>query len=530
MTAFEKKTVKSTATVLGAFLANAGHGGIRGLAFLVNTIVLVPLLMVSLGKEQFAILALVTPFLRYGFNGVFDFGIAAGVVRHTSRCFASSDTEGANSFVWSSVVLYLGFGAALISLYYLLWPSLMPLLIRTSAVFYGPAQIMFGRAVWIYLLFSLSNPFFALLMGVQKVETTHWVGTASLLIELGGILLFVPVGLTLPRVMWVYGVNAAFSLLFSGFLAWRYFPSLRLKWNYLSLRRVKEILGYGVRFSATTLVAILGPVFDKLILARYVGLSAVAAYEAAARLVDLLRRATQLFLLPLFPMAGATENNHSESEKHSLYLLAFRANLLVSCGLYLIPASLAFGIFRVWLGPHSQLAATAFLVLCVAVFWQAMVGPLSMIFLGTGRMKPLIVTASLNLVLNLTVGPVLAHYLGFAGVLTGALIASGLVSLLLLVWTLSIAEFAIPFRQLFRVGGLTILAGLLPGIILTLALHLGEQPIGWLKLVFVGAIASGAFVVLSLAQADYRRMILRVLYQVREGIRFGWSKRKLSNA
>jgi hypothetical protein len=145
-------------------------------------------------------------------------------------------------------------------------------------------------------------------------------------------------------------------------------------------------------------------------------------------------------------------------------------------------------------------------------------------------MKPLIVTASLSLVLNLTVSPALAHYLGFAGVLTGALIASGLVSLLLLVWTLSIAEFTIPLRQLFRVGGLTILAGLLPGIILTLVLHLGEQPLGWLKLVFVGAIASGAFVVLSLAQADYRRMILRVLYQVREGIRFGWSKRNLSNA
>ena len=521
---------KREATSLGAFLTNAGHGGIRGLVFMANTLVLVPLLMASLGKEQFAILALVTPFLRYGFNGVFDFGAAAGVVRHTSRSFATSDTEGINSYVSSTLVLYVVFGAALICLYYLLWPSLMPLLIRTNAEFYGSARIMFERAVWIYSLFLLSNPFFALLMGVQKVEATHWIGTASLVIELSGILLLVPIGLTLARLIWVYGANAVFSLMFSGFLARRYFPPLRLSWRFVSWRSVKEILGYGAQFSATTVAAMLNPVFDKLILARYVGLAEVALYEGAARLIELLRRATQLFLLPLFPIAAARPNTHTESEKHNFYVQAFSANLLLSGGLYLIPASLAFGIFRVWLGPDSRLAAIAFLVLSVTVFCQALVGPISMIFAGTGRLKPLMATMLSALLLNLTVSPALAHYLGFAGVLSGTVTAYGVVSLLFLVWTLGIAEFEIPFRQLFRLGGLTILAGLLPGIVLTLALHLGEQQLGWLTLLSAGVIAGGAFVALSLAQVDHRRMVFRAFHQAREEIGATWSKRKLSNA
>jgi O-antigen/teichoic acid export membrane protein len=495
-----------------------------------NTLVLVPLLMLSLGKGQFAVLALVTPFLRYGFNGVFDFGIATGVVRHTSRGFAASDIEGINGYVSSSMVLYVGFGAALVGFYYLLGPSLVSRLIRTDGEFYGTALIMFERAVWIYLLFSLSNPFFAVLMGVQKVEATHWIGTASLLIELGGMLLLVPVGITVSRVMWVYGANGALSLLLAAFLAWHYVPFLRVSWTLVSWSRIKEILGYGVQFSATTLAGILGSVIDKLILARYVGLSAVALYEGAARLNDLLRRATQLFLLPLFPMAGAREKTRTESERQNFYTQAFSANLLVNSALYLIPASLAFGIFRLWLGPGSQLAAVAFLVLSVVAFWQALTCPITMIFAGTGRLKPLMTSALVSLLANVTVSPFLARYLGFAGVLSGAVIAYGLVTVIFLVWTQGIAEFAIPLRQLLRIGGLTILAGLLPGTILTLTVGLHEQMLGWVKMLCAGVIAGGAFLAVSLSQAEHRRMVLRVFCQVCDVIKLGRSKEKLSDA
>jgi O-antigen/teichoic acid export membrane protein len=530
LTVLAEKSSKRPITNLSVFLANAGHGGIRGLVFMANTLVLVPLLLVSLGKEQFAILALVTPFLRYGFNGVFDCGIATGIVRHTSRSFAASDVKDTNTSVSSAFALYLIFGAALVCFYYPVGPRLMPLVIRSNSEFYGSAQIIFGRSVWIYLLFSLSNPFFSVLMGLQKVEATHWIGTASLLIELGGILLLVPIGITVSRVMWVYIANASFSLLLSVCLAWFYFPALRLSWKYVSLGRVNGILKYGAQFSATTFAAMLGPVFDKLILARFVGLSAVAFYEAAARLVDLLRRATQLFLLPLFPMAGAREDTHTESERHHFYGKVFSANLLVSCGLYLVPASLAMAIFRVWLGAGSRLAVIAFLVLCVTTFCLALVAPISMIFAGTGRLRPLMTTALLGLLLNVTMSPILAHYWGFAGVLSGTAIAYGFMSLLFLIWSLGIAEFAVPVGQLLWVGTLTILAGLLPGILLTLVFHLGAQPLGGRKLFFIAGVAFGSFLALSSAQGDYRRMILRVFHQVREGIGLGWSKRKVSNA
>jgi len=47
------------------FVANIGYGSVRAVIFVGNTLVLVPAMMHILGREQFALLALVAPLLRY---------------------------------------------------------------------------------------------------------------------------------------------------------------------------------------------------------------------------------------------------------------------------------------------------------------------------------------------------------------------------------------------------------------------------------------------------------------------------------
>ena len=500
------------------------------MVYIANTLILVPLLLKSLGKERFAILALVTPFLRYGFTGVFDPGVAAGVTRFTSRSFANSETEAVNSYISSSIAVYLAIGIVLLAVYYFLGPLLMPHVIRTNAELFNEAKITFTLALWIYILFSISNPFFALLIGIRRVEVTHWIGTSSLLLELGGILLLLPGKLTLTGVMWVYGANAIIGLVLSVFLARHFFPHLQVNSRLVSGRRTREILGYGGKFSGTTMATILSPVLDKLILARYTGLPEVAFYEAGSRFVDLLRRATQLLLLPLFPMAAAHEGTHTERERHDFYAGVFSANILISSGLYLVPAALAFGIFRAWLGPGSRAGAIAFLVLCATVFCQALVGPISMIFGGTGRLKPLMITAMISLLANVTISPLLAHYFGFKGVLLGTFLGYGVVSLGFLAWTSSVPEFHVSLKRLARVSILPILAAFLPGTVLMRALHVEQQSFGPRGMCFVGITAFAVFLASSLIQPEHRFMILKAFHLAGARIGENCLKRKLSDA
>lgn len=98
----------SNSSRLESFVSNILYGGLRGSVFFVNTLVVTPLLILGLGKEQFAILALATPMLRYGFNGVFDFGLATALARVVSR--ESADYANVNRYVTSAVLLY-GAGA-----------------------------------------------------------------------------------------------------------------------------------------------------------------------------------------------------------------------------------------------------------------------------------------------------------------------------------------------------------------------------------------------------------------------------------
>lgn len=472
-------------TTLGKFVANIGYGGIRGGVLLANTLVLTPILISRLGRDQFAILALVTPFLRYGFNGVFDLGLATGLVRFLSRDFASGDHASINRYCTSSFWLYVTAGASLLVLYQLASPSLLHSLLGLDVRLYVTAQTALRQFLWIYAILLLSNPFFALLMGVQKVHLSHVVGTVSLLIELIGILVLVPLGITLSRVVFVYAVGAIVCALLCVILAYYHFPHLRLRLQSVSGRSILDLAHYTTRWSVTVSTSLLAPVIDKLILARFVGLSYVAIYEAAAKLIEILKRATQLLLLPIFPLAGAALANQTKEQRQAFYQRVFGANLVLSAGLYLIPMTVIFGIMRIWLGPElSGPAGWAFVVLSSTGFMLALVTPAALILAGTGRMRLLVTTGLTALSLNLFLSSILAKHLGFRGLLAGTALAYVGQSLLILVGLQRWKEFTLNVRSFIRMGLVVVCGAVVPGLVLVAIF--GREP-GAAKLVALGA-------------------------------------------
>jgi O-antigen/teichoic acid export membrane protein len=457
----------SLGSILGKFIANMSYGGVRGGVLFVNTLVLTPMLIFGLGKEQFAVLALATPFLRYGFNGVFDLGLATGLVRFISRDSAGGDHRSINRYFASALLLYAGAGISLLVLYRFVSPFALPWLLGRDMRLYATAQTTLWHLLWIYVLLLLANPFFALLMGVQKVHLSHVVGTASLLVEFVGILALVPFGLTISRVVLVYAIGAIFSAVFCFVLALRQFSHLELRLELISAKSILDLVHYAARWSVTVSTSLLSPVIDKLILARFVGLSSVAIYEAAARLVEILKRVTQLVLLPLFPLAGAMVPNQSNEETQTLYRRVFGGNMALNAGLYLIPATLAFGIMGIWLGPElSRPAGWAFCILAITHFLLALIYPAVLILAGTGRLRLLVTTGVMALSLNFFLSPVLAGYFGFGGLLAGTLAAYGGQSILILVLLQRQKEFSLHLASSLRMGVITVSSAVAPGLIL----------------------------------------------------------------
>jgi len=501
---------------LGKFIANFGYGGARGVVLLVNTVVLTPILIFGLGKEWFAILALVTPFLRYGFNGVFDLGLGTGLVRFFSRHFASADYESMNRYFASGLILYVLVGASLLVLFRLASHLIVTSVLGVGTRMQATAEVVLWQLLWVYALLLLSNPFFALLMGIQKVHLSHVVGTVSLLVEFVGTLILIPFGITISRVILVYAIGAALSALFCCILAYRSFPQLRMSLASISRPSIVNLVFYGGRWSVTVSTSLLSPLIDKLILARFVGLSSVAIYEAAGKLVEILKRTTQLLLLPVFPMAGAIVPTQSEKETQEFYRKIFRVNLVIDAGLYLIPAALTFDIMRVWLGPElSKPAGWAFLILAVTGFGLALVTPAALIMAGTGKMRLLVTTGLGALSLNIFLNMMLAKRFGFWGLLAGtALIYSGQ-SIYILASLERRKQFALHLRSSLGMGLVAACSALIPAFVLVKTF--GDVA-GIVKLAVLGISSVAIYCLALLTLKENRRVVSSVIADLRSGL------------
>jgi O-antigen/teichoic acid export membrane protein len=165
-----------------------------------------------------------------------------------------------------------------------------------------------------------------------------------------------------------------------------------------------------------------------------------------------------------------------------------------------------------------------FVVLAVSTFCLSVVGPVTMIFLGTGRLRPLMATAFAGLAVNLLLSPLLASRLGLAGVLAGNLLGSGGVSLIYLAWTMRLPEFRLALPELLKQASGMVLAALLPGTLWTLIFWRQAEMPTWYTLGLVGVAAGGVFLAAALAYSAHRRVLGRAWQEVLSGLR-GFSGR-----
>jgi len=266
----------------------------------------------------------------------------------------------------------------------------------------------------------------------------------------------------------------------------------------------------------TVSTSLLPPVIDKLILARFVGLSYVAIYEPAAKLVEILKRATQLLLLPIFPLAGAAATNQTKEQRQAFYQGVFGANLVLSAGLYLIPMTMIFGIMRIWLGPElSGPAGWAFVVLSSTGFMLALVTPAALILAGTGRMRLLVTTGLTALSLNFLLSSILAKHFGFRGLLAGTVVAYGGQSFLILTSLQRWQEFTLNVRPFIRMGLVVLCGAVVPGLVLV---AIFGQELGAAKLVALGALEIAIYCVALLTFEDNRKLAVKLTMHSRKGI------------
>lgn len=403
---------------------------------IVSGLLLTPIIVESLGTEQYGIWAVIGSVLA--FIGLLDLGIAPSVIRHSAEQRGRGAPEETNELASTALALYLAiFVAAVAISLALAWG--LPSVIDIPDRYVDESQI---GLFLVMLAFAIRFPlglFTSLLAGQQRYDVLNFAGVLSIMLYVGivaGLLLWrgggvltlavVTLIVTLVRVLWP--------------LAWvrRELPGLRLSPTLATRKQARELFSFSGRNFLINVASKVVFSTDVIVIGIVLGIAAAGLYKIPATLFALAYGVGLAVTTLLFPLLSQLEGA-AERERQQDYLLAglrmgLGVVLLVSLPLAILPDR----FLAAWLpaGDFDESVAVLALLMASLVFAQPGY-MLTQFLVARGTHGRIAVVRIVAVAVNLALSIVLASWVGIWGVALSTLVTEAVATVVvtpLLVW------------------------------------------------------------------------------------------------
>jgi O-antigen/teichoic acid export membrane protein len=381
----------------------------------------------KLGVEQIGIWSLViatTSISRIG-----EMGLSAGVVRYVAQSIGQDNSQRASDVI-QTIVLTIGLsmGALLLASY--------PLFTRAFHHFLSGHSLATAVSLLPYAMASLWT---LLVVGVLGggLDGCMRMDLRSLLTGISSVVYLCFTFLLVPRIG-LRGVALAqliqsFGLAVSmWWILRRQLPDLPLfpwRWRY---GLIQEMFHYGTKFQIITFAAMLFDPIVKGLITRFAGLGALGYFEMSNKLVlqgrSIIVEATRV-LVP----AVATLREREQHRELELFIKAYRLTFYVSAVLYGMLGVVLTVINLLWIGRHEFLFVQFGLLMNLGWYINTIMGPAYFANMGSGELKPNLISHLIVFVLTPILGGIFGFYLSGVGVILGTAISLIVQSLYLLI-------------------------------------------------------------------------------------------------
>lgn len=490
--------------------ANTMHAASGRVASLLLWLALTPPLYRALGAEGFAVWSLF--YALTGWLGALDFGLGPATLRHVPAARARGADDEAGAYATVSVLGYAALG--------LVWLGLLPLVrdplldfLRVGGAARPGADFAFTAGAVVFALAGAANTTVYALQGYDRFDLGNAASLTVSLVQAAGLGLTLWQGWGLPGVVcatgagWAAGALAGALLLRTGAPAFRWAPPGR------AAGFVRASLAYGAPLQLANLLGVAHQQVDKLLLARWVALAAVAPYELGLRVATALTTFPQLLMLAMVPTATRLFTTGEHARLAELYRRSHRYILLAAVVVTAAAVAGADRAFAAWLGHPEPQAALALRGLALAACAGLAAGMATVTARAMGRPSLEAEFAAVALAVHLALGLPLVRGQGLAGVLL-ALAAGNAAGVAWFVVRVAGALGWPRLRTLFE--GLmppvvVLAAGVAAGLALDRALPPLAGPAAWGALALVGGTAAILTGALALAMryvdlAELRRL------------------------
>jgi O-antigen/teichoic acid export membrane protein len=316
--------------------------------------VTIPVLVRTLGSEQYGVFAIITSF--QSFTTVLDFGISSGLLNAIAEAEGKEESKTSHAEAVSTSFFLLT-GVALLAIIMVIaasfWIDASSLLNIQVPADRQPVRL----SIAVFLVIMLATIPFA---SVQRIQTGYQEAYISEL-WIGGAYVLATVAVTAFAWKWhsltlvVAGLSGAIFL--SMCANWVYALFVRRPWIRPSLamctrRMFRQLVGSGSWFFVLDIIRILFYGLDGVIIARVLVPSAVTQYAVTQKLFTAVFLAVSAFMQPLWPAYREALFRGDLKWVHNLVRRSIFQSGLAAGAMCIALAFSARFIIRLWAGPQ----------------------------------------------------------------------------------------------------------------------------------------------------------------------------------
>jgi O-antigen/teichoic acid export membrane protein len=381
------------------------------------TLLLTPFLIAQLGEERYGAFGVLLSLLAY-------MNLAGGPL-HSSigRELAHAGANRAHrARVLASAVSAAAILAALTAA---IGPAIAgPLAsaMRLPAFIRPDALVCFAAMIATVVLSQLLTPFLGLLISRNRYDLVDLIEALSqVLYAVLLVLIFQLSGPSLARLGFAHLAAQATAGIVYAVLALRADPHTRLHFSAVDRKEVRSLLSFSGQLFLINLSVLITYQTDNLVIARMIGIGAVAHYAVAASLI--LRIRQLMYGLSRSFMPATADPAATPERLRELHFRGTRYATLLVCGLGAVSAGLAVPFFTLWLGEGFRSSALVFRILIAASVFAMSQYVTNAVLTGLRRTRKLMLSEVIGAVANLGLSIALVHAgLGLAGVAIGTLV------------------------------------------------------------------------------------------------------------
>lgn len=407
-----RRSSEETPTIRQAVLGGTLFGWLAFGVALVSGLVATPLLLDHLGPRDYGLWALLQSLASYA--ALSDLGASQAISHLLARARGSQDSSTREALVRAALRLYGALALAVLVVGFVLAGR-----VSIQGAMHKATVVLLALATAITLL---AVPAMSLLNSERRLATVHQARTAGSILYLLGVIA------TVHRSLGLVGVAASFlasQTTAASYAVWRTFAGFRRTTLARSLSGTerRQIFGLGAQYFLNALGWQLIVGTDGIVIAAFVGLTAVAQYAPLLRVSELLGQGVLVGLTTLQPLLAEAAGRGATDSASRIYIDVAKGGALAAA--VVLAGMLAFGepVLLAWVGERGYPGFPVLVAMAVFMALRIVSYASGTILGGIGEMRAMSVTALAEGVLNLVLSLWLVQEHGLLGVALGSLIA-----------------------------------------------------------------------------------------------------------